>query len=75
MVGSREKKCEVDQPNAIKQYNSSVAGADRMDQNIAASRIGIRSKKWWSLFTWFVDVSIGNAHYLYQRPEAYNDDS
>ena len=43
-----------------------------MDQNIATHRIGIHSKKWWwSLFIWLVDVSIGNAHYLYKRSPAY----
>ena len=52
-----------------------MGGTDRMDQNIAAYRIGIRSKKWWwSFFIWLVDVSIGNAHYQYKRSPAYNDE-
>ena len=70
-----KRHVEIDQPNAIKLYNSSMGGTDRMDQNIAAYRIGIRSKKWWwSLFIWLVDVPIGNAHYLYKRSPAYNDE-
>ena len=66
--GVQKRHVEIDHPNSIKLYNSSMGGTDRMDQNIAAYRIGIRSKMWWwSLFIWLVDVSIRNAHYLYKR--------
>ena len=73
--GVQKRHLEIDQPNAIKRYNSSMGGTDRMDQNIATYSIGIRSKNWWwSLFIWLLDVSIGNAHYLYKRSPAYNDE-
>ena len=73
--GVQQRHVKIDQPNAIKLYNSSMGGTDRMDQNIATYRIGIRSKKWWwSLFIWLFDVSIGNAHYLYKRSSAYADE-
>jgi len=39
-----------------------MGGTDRMDENIAMYRIGIRGKKWWwPLFTWLLDAAIHNA--------------
>ena len=46
LSGVQKRHVETDQPNAIKQYHSSMGGTDRMDQNVAAYRAGIRSKKW-----------------------------
>ena len=43
--GVQKRHVEIDQPNAIKLYNLSMGGTDRMDQNIAKYRIGIGSKK------------------------------
>ena len=56
----------VGRPNLIQQYNSYMGGTDRMDENIAAYRIGIRGKKWWwCLF--LVDVSVHNAWQIYRK--------
>ena len=40
-------RVEIDQPNSISVYNKIMGGVDRMDQNIGAYMINIRSKKWW----------------------------
>ena len=40
-------RVEIDQPNSISVYNKTMGGVDRMDQNIGAYMINIRSKKWW----------------------------
>lgn len=43
-------------------YNKYMGGTDRMDEDIARHRIGVRSKKWyWPLLTWLVDTGIHNA--------------
>ena len=38
-------RVEIDQPNPISVYNKTMGGVDRMDQNIGAYTINIRSKK------------------------------
>ena len=40
-------RVEIDQPNSISVYNKTMGEVDRMDQNIGAYMINIRSKKWW----------------------------
>ena len=58
----------IDQPHVIRLYNLSMGGTDRMDQGIAAYRIGIRGKKWWwPLFTYMLDTAIHNAWVLYRK--------
>ena len=40
---------------------------DRMDQNVAKYRIGIRMKKWWwAPFAWMIDVALQNAWVLHR---------
>ena len=59
-------RVEIIQPNSISFYSKNVGGVDRMDQNIGAYLINIRSKKWWwSLFRFCVDLAINNAFQLY----------
>ena len=36
---SAKKKVNIEQPTIIREYNKSMGGVDRMDQNIAASTI------------------------------------
>ena len=68
---SAKKKIDIEQPNIIREYNKSMGGADRMDQNIAAYMINLRSKKWWwPLFRFVIDVSVNNAFELYLMKEA-----
>ena len=60
-------RVEIDQPNSISVYNKNMGGVDRMDQNIGAYMINIRSKKWWwPLFRFCVDLAINNAFQLYR---------
>ena len=60
-------RVEIHQPNSISVYNKTMGGVDRMDQNIGAYMIIIRSKKWWwLLFQFFVDLAVNNAFQLYR---------
>ena len=59
-------RVEIDQPNSISVYNKTMGGVDRMDQNIGAYMINIRSKKWWwPLFGFCVDLAVNNAFQRY----------
>ena len=56
----------------IQLYNTHMGGVDRMDQNVAKYRIGIRIKKWWwPLLAYLLDVSMQNAWILYRGTLAY----
>ena len=46
-IKDQGSRVEIDQPNAISFCNKTVAGVDRMDQNIGAYMVNICSKKWW----------------------------
>ena len=46
-IRDKDGRVEIDQPNSISIYNKTMGGVDRMDQNIGAYMINIRSKKWW----------------------------
>ena len=60
-------RVEIDQPNSISVYNKTMGGVDRMDQNIGAYMINIRSKKWWwPLSRFCVDLAVHNAFQLYR---------
>lgn len=65
-----KKKVDIEQPNIIREYNKSMGGVDRMDQNIAAYMVNLRSKKWWwPLFRFVLDASVNNAYQLYRMRE------
>ena len=44
---AEKSRISISQPHLIGQYNRNMGGVDRMDQNISAYRITIRSRKWW----------------------------
>ena len=49
---------------------------NRMDQNVAKYRIGIRMKKWWcSLFSWMVDIVLQDAWLLHFINSGKGDES
>lgn len=51
-----------------------MGGVDRMDQNISAYRISIcRKKRYQSLFTYLVDVTINNSFKLWKEDKATMD--
>ena len=67
---SAKKKVDIEQPNIIREYNKSMGGVDRIDRNIAAYIINLRSKKWWRpLFRFVIDVSVNDAFQLYRMKE------
>ena len=48
---------------------------DRMDQNTAKYRVGVRSKKlWWPVFVFCVEAGIHNAWQIYQKTEQGTED-
>lgn len=67
---AEKKHIQVQRPDLISKYNNYMGGTDRMDQNIAQYRIGIRGKKWWwSLFTWTIDVCVHNAWQIHRKSD------
>ena len=55
---AEKTRIEVDQPRLIAQYNKFMGGVDRLDQNIAQYRIGIRIRKWyWPIIAYLFQVS------------------
>ena len=58
-------RAEINQPQSIFLYNKGIGGVDRPDQNISSYMIGHRSKKWWSVFRFCLDLSVSNACQLY----------
>ena len=55
----------------VKNYNPTMGGVDRMDQNVDKYRISIHSNKWWRpLFAFCVDASIQQAWHLYRATPA-----
>ena len=62
-----KKQIEIEQPKVVSVYNRNIGGVDRLDQNLAAYIINLRSKKWWwPLFRFCIDVAINNAFQLYR---------
>ena len=41
-----KQRVNIEQLNIINQYNASMGGVDRMDQNISAYMINLHPKKW-----------------------------
>ena len=65
----REKRSvNIEQSNIINQYNMSIGGVDRMDQNILAYMINLCTEKWcWPLFRFVADVAVNNAYQIYRQ--------
>ena len=69
-----QKYVQVIQPYQFHCYNQGMGFVDRMDQNVAKYRIGIRMKKWWwAPFAWMIDVAIQNAWILNRINRAEGD--
>lgn len=61
------KTITVTQPHIIHQYNISMGGVDRCDQNISLYRTNIRGKKWYfSLICYCLDLMVQNAWQLHK---------
>ena len=64
----QKKYVEVDLPHSINIYNQHMNGVDMFDQQVAAYRCRIRSKKrWWPLFAWTVDAQVVNGWKLFRN--------
>ena len=60
------KHIREQQPNQFHCCNQNMGFANRMDQNVAKYRIGIRMKKWWWFpFFWMLDVFLQWAQVLH----------
>lgn len=66
-----KRKTLVSIPNMYIHYNLFMRGVDRMDQNVDALRIGIRSKKWWwPCLSFALYTAVHNAWQLHRSNEA-----
>ena len=69
---SKEAKdyTNVPRPAMIVCYNSSIGGADQLNQSIASHRILIKNRKWfWPLLLYSIEVSLYNSWLLYRSLE------
>ena len=63
-----KKKEEVDCPNVIKSYNSSMGGIDKSDMLVHLYRTPMKSKRWYMrLFAYALDLCVVNAWLTYRR--------
>ena len=60
-------RAEINQPQSFFLYDKGIGGVDRLDQNISSYVIGHRSKKWWSVFRFCLDLSVTNTYQLYRQ--------
>ena len=61
-------RVNIEQQNITNQHNMSIGGFERMDQNISAHMINLRTKKWWwPLFRFVVDAAVNNAYQTYRQ--------
>lgn len=65
---SKEEYADIDQPNVINEYNTSMGGVDMLDAHLARCKFTIRTRRWYMILFWhFVSVSVINAWLFYQR--------
>lgn len=58
----KRKQVNIQMPNEIQEYNSTMGGVDLFDNATNNYRIRIRGKKWyWPLFTNALDAAMVNA--------------
>ncbi|XP_053389577.1 piggyBac transposable element-derived protein 3-like [Mercenaria mercenaria] len=68
---AERRRIRIKQPDAIRQYNQTMGGVDRMDQNVGKYRISIRSKKWWwPIFAYCIDLTVQQTWHLYRSSAA-----
>ena len=66
------KRIQVPLPAIFKNFKQFMCGTDQFSQNLSKHRVALRERKWWwSIFTWFLDVSILNAWNL-RKKVGYN---
>ncbi|XP_055452909.1 piggyBac transposable element-derived protein 1 isoform X2 [Psammomys obesus] len=66
-VADDEEFLQVSQPSIVKLYEDCRKGVAKMDQIISTYRVGLRSKKWYSvLVSYMIDVAMNNAWQLHR---------
>ncbi len=69
---TQSKYIQVKRPDIVDHYNNHMGGVDKMDQNISAYCVQIRSKKWWWPL-WAIDTAIQNSWILYRNTQSGKD--
>ncbi|KAL6462492.1 hypothetical protein MHYP_G00289140 [Metynnis hypsauchen] len=65
---SKKQYINIDQPNIIKEYNTSMGGVDMLDAHLARCKFSIRTRRWYMILFWhFLSVAVINAWLLYQH--------
>jgi hypothetical protein len=62
IMGEKEKKVEIPQPNVVHCYNRFMGGVEQIDNNVSNYHILFRVKKWYiPISFWIFDVCLNNA--------------
>ena len=62
-----KEKVSADMLYVVHNYDISMEGTDRQDQDVNKYRISMRTKNWWwPLFSWRIDVTIHNVWLLFR---------
>lgn len=57
-----KRNIQIPKPFLNAKYNAYMGSTNRMDQNIACYRIGVRREKWyWPIFTYLFDAALQNS--------------
>lgn len=65
-VADDEELLQVSQPSIVKLYEEFGKGVAKMDQSISKYRVGLRSKKWYSVsVSYMIDAAVNNAWQLH----------
>ena len=68
------RQVKIPMPSVVSMYNKRMGGVDRMDQNVACYRIGIRGKKWYfPLLAYLLNVAVQNA-WIFASKGGYTGD-
>ena len=66
--GGKFIKLQVDQPQAVKDYNKNMNGVDKSDQLIGKYNTLRKTNKWWkTLFFHFIDIARVNSYILFNE--------
>ena len=66
-VRAQRNQEEVQKPIVVNEYNYSMNGVDRADQNSVYYPFIRKTRKWWrKLFFWVIEVALVNSFILYQ---------
>ena len=59
---------EVVKPRVVHSYNTNVGAVDRLDLDVSASKLQIKTLKWWTkVFFHILTLTVANAYVLYKE--------